>query len=261
VIIYTTYYDHIKRANYHPKLIVKNWDSCDRRIIFVSQQEEADTVHERGVDAEVIVINKGIVRASDIPIAQNYCVDYCHNTLGAEWVIYFQGDNFLTKLGDDYISSRIQKKDLTCLTLNVMSVRLYSPTWRAHTTHVSHKERMVWFDESGDGNAADCDHNIDADGMILDVGYFGTPQYLGKMRNHNYIWPDVSKVRWVTMYGKDLNKAIRMGYQTSMQGMGLYGKTGTKLRPIDREIYGEMIEFLGQEEDYRLCMSVLQDYL
>lgn len=261
MIIYATYYNHINRANYCPELIVKNWNSCDRKIVFVSRQEEADTVHERGVDAEVIVINKGIVRASDIPIAQNYCVDYCHNTLGAEWLVYFQGDNFLTKSGDDYISARIQRKDVTCLAFNVMAVRLYSLLWRMQSSWISRKQRTVWFDERGDGAAHDCEHKINADGMIIDVGYLGTPQYLGKMRNHNYIWPDVSKERWVSMYPKNLNKAISMAYQTARKGLNMYGKETKLLLPIDRKIYEEAIEFLGLEGDYETCMSVLKDYL
>ena len=257
MIIYATYYDHIDRANYHPELIIKNWDSCDRRIIFASRQEEADTVHEkRGVDAEVIVINKGISCPADISAAQNYCVDYCHNTLGAEWLAYFQGDNFLTKSGDDYISARIHRKDVTCLAFNVIAVRLYSLLWPMQTSWLSWKQRMVWFDQYGDGAAHNCNHKIDADGMIIDVGYLGTPQYLGKMRNHNHIWPDVSKERWVSMHSKNLNKAINMAYQAAQ-----IGKQTKLLLPIDREIYEEAIEFLGLEDDYEMCMSVIKDYL
>ena len=81
------------------------------------------------------------------------------------------------------------------------------------------------------------------------------------MRNHNYIWPDVSKERWVSMYPKNLNKAISMAYQTARKDLNMYGKETKLLLPIDRKIYEEAIEFLGLEGDYETCMSVLKDYL
>lgn len=61
MIAYATYYDHIERTGYDPARIVENWNSCDRRFVFVSCEEEATVCRARNVDAEIVIIDKCIV--------------------------------------------------------------------------------------------------------------------------------------------------------------------------------------------------------
>lgn len=261
-LFYCTYFDHIKRAGYRPDVIVENWLGCNKRVVFGANQQEIDVMVNQGVNAELIDIGVGVSYPPDIANAQNACVNYCFDILGADWLVYMQGDQYLTLVGDTYLAERIREisDHPNIYTISVMCVALYSYMWNHQTTiTISHKETRIIYDMTGDGANCNTYNPMVSDGnnLFLDIGYLGLPQYYGKMVNHKEIWKDGDpyKSHWLKVYSRDVDEAVRMAYKSIAK------VKQRSIEPIDFSIYEDIINRLQLREDYIYCKSIMDNIL
>ena len=249
-VLFATYFDHIERCRYNPGLIVENWVDG---VVFVSNKEEAKLV--TGVD--VVELDKGIVIPSDIPLAQNMCLDYCFDVLMADWVVYCHGDQYITEKGVERILAKTVGKPSKYF-VPVPQTHLYSHLWmHYYTITLSHKDDRVLYDPSGDGMKCNIGKNsVEGKGLAYDIGYIGLPQYWGKMNNHRHIWSDDPyKEEWLKLYSENIPEAVRMAYRA------IKVSKGETLSPIH---WGEWRILLGKMNllgDHTFCVSIMDSMM
>lgn len=251
MLVYATYLDNIDRGGYQPGIVTSCWNECDRRMLFVG--DAGGMEHCGNVDAEIINIGHKISQPQDIPIAQNKCVNYCYDVIGADWVLYIQGDVVLRSSGDRSVAEWVSRGVRGAI--RTMGATLYAYTWLGVVATLSHKDTPVVYDVRGDGancGMIDDPGLIEHDGNIMwDIGYLGVPQYRAKMINHNHIWPSGGKREWLDMYGRNPTMAIQKVYAN------LRNETKMDIRPIDIEQYAEIVDCLGQMDDYGRCAELM----
>lgn len=257
MITYATYYDHMERAHYDPVLIVENWNMCDRRVVFAANEAEMNVLKAHNIDADIINIDIDISNPTHIPIAQNACVRYCFDVLGTDWLMYAQGDQYMTPAGDASIHAFIMGNPSLISTVSVMHIQLYAYLWNHQSpVTISHKSAPVVYDVTSDG--ATCNvHNPaapDGNGWFHDVGYMGLPQYAGKMNSHRHIWNDGDpyKAQWLALYAVDKDAAVRMIYKTIKRYMR------ADINPLEFSVYENTLTRMGLIDDYNYCMSILR---
>ena len=247
-VLFTTYFDHIERCRYNPGLIVENWVDS---VVFTSD-EDID-----GMD--VVKLGKSIITPNDIPVAQNLCVDYCFDVLKADWVVYCQGDQYITSKGVERILDVIARSATNIYSIPVLQTHLYSHLWyHQFTIMVSHRNNRVLYDTRGDGlNCNSTANPITGDGLAYDIGYIGLPQYWGKMNNHRHIWKDgdTYKDAWLKLYSRNVPDAARMAYKAIKQ------IKGEALQPINFEEWRILLGKLDLMDDYTFCTGILSTML
>lgn len=267
--IYMSIMNHVKRAGYRPDIITENWVHADKRILFCGNEQDVDECKASGEYAwniDMVDLGFEISHPSDISLVQNQCFDYCFDS-GADWVVYSMADQYLTENGDIVATRFINKPGATFCTFYTLYNQLYVKLMVQYNTLMVHS-RQHRIHTSGDGEYVEIDGqkfahmpindkleyvDVGAEynyNNVLDMGYLGTHQYAAKMFNHNYIWPDAYKTRWLNLYGINPVAAIRMAYQQN---------DNRPWTPINLEWYRHIIKRLGQMEDYEMCMEVLRN--
>lgn len=251
MITYCTYLDHIERGGFRPDLIVSNWNSCDRRVIYCPASEVKTL---EGIDVEVIEIGSQINVPSDIPKAFNTMVDVCEG----DWIVQIFGDIYLTAEGDKFIFSQIQSGESSIGSIPAMGISLYSQMYmHPNQIVISKRGHTIRRDEYGDGEVmeqpimpwtADCS-------LALDIGYLGTPQYFAKMHNNLHIWPDLYKSAWIKAYiSGQLELAVRMAYDSIRKWRG-----NMPLIPWAKN--DAVLDMLNLQSDYEFCQKILEEYI
>lgn len=252
--IYATYYDHIERAGFNPQLVIKNWNSCDKRVICCAQGQ-VDILKAMNLDADIIDIGLGISTPSDIAKAINISMKVCFDT-GADYVVWVFGDLYVTDKGDKFMAESISNN--ACGSIPSMGVSLYTIMY-AHADQVviNSRDNRPLRDPIADGEALLVRPiPLTSDlSLILDIGYIGTPQYYTKMRNHVHIWPDPYKAKWAKAYESGhIAEAVRAAYKS------IHRWRGAPLVPMDYETNKELIERLNLQEDFAFCNKILKEF-
>lgn len=268
-IIYCTYFDHIERCGYKPELIVENWNSCDKRVVFTSTNEEAELLRSMNLrDAMVVPTGISINVPSDIPKAQNVCLDMCYNTIGANNVVYIMGDQYLTGKGDQFIRNSIWGGFTG--SIPSMGVSLYSKMWVHYfQLIISNYDNRITYNEKADGEETVEFCNVltqDLD-LALDIGYISTEAYYKHLRNHIHIWgkPDVHydyKKRWLLTYEGWVHAYdnVVLDYVTRMACKAMVKAKQRSLEPIDVNIYSDLIDKMGLWLDYERVSKIVQEF-
>ena len=254
LIAYGTYYDHIARGGYRPDVCAANWGNCDVGVIFGGDMDEVEIIRSYKLPQEIINIEFKISVPTDIPIAYNKCTQYLWDVIGADWVVWCSGDEYITRAGDDYLYKCME--DGVTGAMPIMHHMLYAPQYcHANTLSIMNTKDRIIFDETADGEGCEImPPRICADDntMFLDFGYLGTPQYSRKMDNHRYIWgEDDHKTLFLKLWNAGRkNEAVMLVYKALKDW-------GGTLEEINLEVYGELIERLDLMEDYKYCLDYL----
>ncbi len=218
----------------------------------------------RGVDAELVDIERSICVPSDIPKAQNACIKYCFD-LGADYVVYMMGDQYLTKEGDRYIKERINELgDEAHCGIPTMNIQMYSYMWKHHwQLSISTKTHIIEYNEKADGDETVglWPRPTDRIDLLQDIGYMGTEAYYMHLKNHMHIWipPDphyTYKLHWIKLYERgNIDEAVQLAYQAIRKSKGI------GVEPIDTTLYKELLDKMDLWSDYVFCSNIMKGYV